>query len=202
MTIKRDIDFLFEMGSMRFLERTWKRFLGADFANVSEHTFRVVWIAMILAKYEKAKNIERIALMALIHDVAESRTGDVNYLYRCYTERKENEALEDIFDKTSISDDMKKIWEEYAGRKSIESEIVKDADVLDVEMELCEQRSKGNKIGSIWSKERDKHIKSKLLTKTAKIFWEEIRKADPHSWHFNGRNMFNDKKNHYNNSEI
>src|SRR4030042_1570302 len=123
MAIKKDIEFLFEIGSMRFLERTWKRFLGADFANVSEHTFRVIWIAMILAKYEKAKNIERIALMALIHDVSESRTGDVNYLYRCYTERKETEAFEDIFHETSIFSDIKKAWKEYEERESIESKI-------------------------------------------------------------------------------
>ena len=202
MAIKKDIEFLFEIGSMRFLERTWKRFLGADFANVSEHTFRVIWIAMILAKYEKAKNIERIALMALIHDVSESRTGDVNYLYRCYTERKETEAFEDIFHETSIFSDIKKAWKEYEERESIESKIVKDADILDVEMELAEQRSKGDIIGLIWMSERDKKIKNKLHTKSAKKFWEEIKKANPHNWHLKSRNMFNDKNNHYNNSEI
>lgn len=202
MNIKKDIDFLFEIGSMRFLERTWKRFLNNDFANVTEHTFRVMWISMMLAKYEKAKDINKVILMALLHDVPESRTGDVNYLYRCYTERNEKQAFEDIFNETSFSNEFKDIWGEYEERKTIESKIVKDADLLDVELELAEQRSKGDFIGSIWLKERDNKIKSKLHTKSAKKFWEEIRKADPHGWHLKGRNIFNDKNNHYNNSEI
>ena len=202
MAIKKDIEFLFEIGSMRFLERTWKRFLNNDFANVTEHTFRVMWISMMLAKYEKAKDINKVILMALLHDVPESRTGDVNYLYRCYTERKEKQAFDDIFRGTSMSEDIRVIWKEYEERKTLESKIVKDADILDVELELCEQRSKGDKIGEIWSKEREKKIKSQLHTKSAKKFWDEIRKADPHGWHLNGRNMFNDKKNCYINSEI
>ena len=123
-------------------------------------------------------------------------------MYRCYTERKEKEAFEDVFRGTAFLEEMKDIWQEYEDRKTLESKIAKDADVLDVEMELCEQRSKGDRIGSIWSKEREKKIKSQLHTKSAKKFWEEIKKSDPHDWHLKGRNMFNDKKNQYNNSEI
>jgi putative hydrolase of HD superfamily len=202
MNIKRDMEFLFEVGSMRYLERTWKRFLGADFANVAEHSFRVAWIAMVLAKHEKAKDIQKVTLIALLHDIGESRTGDVNYLYRCYTKRDEKKAFRDIFEKTSLSGDIKNIIKEYEDRKSLESKIVKDADILDVELELAEQRSKGNSIGTIWLNERDKNFRTQLHTKSARKFWDEIRKVNPHDWHLKGRNMFNDKENYYDNSEI
>lgn len=78
----KDLDFLYEMGCIRFIQRTWKHFLNADFQNLAEHHFRVAWIALMLAKLEKAQNADKILKMALVHDLAESRTGDVNYLQR------------------------------------------------------------------------------------------------------------------------
>lgn len=50
--MQKDIDFLFEIGSLRSIARTWNEFLGKDVANVAEHTIRVAWIALTLAKYE------------------------------------------------------------------------------------------------------------------------------------------------------
>ena len=38
MSIRRDTEFLFEIGCFRFLPRSWKRFLNSDFANNAEHT--------------------------------------------------------------------------------------------------------------------------------------------------------------------
>jgi 5'-deoxynucleotidase YfbR-like HD superfamily hydrolase len=75
MSTKRDIELLFEIGCLRYIDRIWKRFLNHDSSNLSEHIFRVVWIAITIAKYEKKVNLEKIILMALSHDIAERRTG-------------------------------------------------------------------------------------------------------------------------------
>jgi len=47
--MKRDVEFLFEVGTLRLIDRTWRQFGGANFANVAEHTFRVMWIAALIA---------------------------------------------------------------------------------------------------------------------------------------------------------
>jgi putative hydrolases of HD superfamily len=189
MNKKRDIELLFEIGCFRFVQRTWKRFMNPDVANCAEHTFRVVWIALTVAKYEKNVNHEKLLKMALMHDLAESRTGDVDYLSRQYTQRNERQAEHDLFSGTVHEDELM-LLEEYAKRESIESKIVKDADILDVELELIETKSRGHSMGTIWTKDRKDKVYPKLYTQSAKKMWEDMHKANPHDWHLNGRNRF------------
>src|SRR6185369_12794021 len=100
--------------------------------------FRVAWIALTLAKHEGVEDNEKILKLALMHDIAESRTGDVNYLTRQYTKRDEIKAFKDLSFGTIHESEISELSKEYEERKSIESKIVKDADTLDVELELRE----------------------------------------------------------------
>lgn len=189
---KRDLEFLYEMGAFRFFPRSWNHFLGAGFANHAEHTFRVAWIALVIARHERVKNTDKILKMALLHDVAESRTEDPNYLSRQYMERKEELALNDIFADTAIEKEMATLAAEYRAKKSIESKIVKDADQLDVDFELAEQETKGNTLRKNWKITRKTATYVGLYTKTAKQIWLAIQRSNPHDWHLNGRNRLND----------
>lgn len=191
MDIKRDIELLFEVGCFRFVSRSWKRFLAPLAANNAEHTLRVAWTALILAKYEKGANLEKILKMAIVHDLPESRCGDVDYLSRQYTERNEKMALEDILKDTSCGKEMAELWQEYEDKKSIEAKIVKDADNLDVELELREFREFGSTLPDNWGKIRKEKVFPKLFTESAKKFWEEINNVNLHDWHLKGRNRFN-----------
>ena len=82
MEIKRDLEFLYELGCIRFIQRSWRQFLNADYQNLAEHIFRTTWISIILAKREGVQDISKVIKIALTHDLEESRTGDVNYLSR------------------------------------------------------------------------------------------------------------------------
>lgn len=187
-TIQQDVNFLFEMGSIRFIDRMWKRFLRDDFANLADHHFRVFWIAMIIAAHEKNVDTGKIAKLALIHDIAESRTGDVDYLARQYTERNEELAIGDMLGGTAIEEEFHALWEEYETRESIESKIVKDADNLDVDFELAEQAIKGSALESQWKDNRAFVAKEKLYTQAAKDLFAQLETANPHEWHLHGRN--------------
>lgn len=77
--MERDIELLYEIGALRFIPRQWTRFLNAVFANLAEHHLRVMWTAMVIAKREHA-DIEKVLKIALVHDIAESRTGDADNL--------------------------------------------------------------------------------------------------------------------------
>jgi putative hydrolase of HD superfamily len=184
----RDLEFIYEIGALRYLQRTWVRFLGPSFQNNTEHMFRVAWIALIIAKYENATNTDKILKMALLHDIAESRTGDVDYLSRQYVERHEDKGITDMLEGTVIAAEIIALAREYEARECIEAKIVKDADNLDVDLELSEQAARGHAaLRAVKADMRAGVAAKKLYTVTAKRFWDEIQTANPHDWHHNAR---------------
>jgi len=192
MSIERDIEFIYEMGALRFIDRSWKRFLNADFANNTEHMYRVMWIALVIAKHEGVEDTSKIVKMAIAHDIAESRTGDVDYISRQYVKRDEQMALDDILAGTSVEKEFKELLHEYEVRESIESRIVKDADNLDVDFELREQATRGETLSALWKEKREYVQQTKLFTESAKKIAAKLAKSNPHSWHDNSpRNRIN-----------
>jgi len=181
--LSSDVNFLFEMGSIRFIDRTWKRFLNGDFANLAEHHFRLFWIAMMISAHEKNVDTGKVAKLAMVHDIAESRAGDVDYLSRQYVTRNEELAINDMLDGTALEKEFLELWQEYETRETLESKIVKDADNLDVDFELAEQASHGLPLQTIWHEMREHVSREKLYTKTAKQIYDQLSKANPHDWH-------------------
>lgn len=165
--------------------------MNSDFANVSEHIFRVAWIALILAKYENVKNTDKLLKMALVHDITESRTGDVNYVSRQYTERKEYKAISDILKDTSLEKEFIDLWEECEKKETIEAKIIKDADNLDVDFELREQAIRGGVLNKTFEEIREHVGEKKLYTETAKKIYQDLKLSNPHDWHKRGNNRFN-----------
>jgi putative hydrolase of HD superfamily len=189
----RDLEFIYEIGALRYMQRSWARFLNPSFQNNTEHMYRVAWIALTIAKYEGATNTDKILKMALLHDIAESRTGDVDYISRQYVERHEDKAITDMMTGTAIAAEIIALAREYEKRECIEAKIVKDADNLDVDFELSEQRARGH-VTLFQAKQnmRAKVAATKLYTGTAKQMWDEIQEANPHDWHHNAQgNRFN-----------
>lgn len=187
----KNIELLFELGCLRFLPRTGSQFLHADFGNIAEHHFRVSWIALLLAEMEGNRNTGKIIKMALAHDIAESRTGDVNYLQRQYVVRNETLAITDILSGTLVEKEFIELLKDYESRKSEEAKIVKDADSLDVDLSLKEQEAQGFLLSRNWYAHRKKIVRKTLYTKSAKIIFDIIWKANPNDWHLNGRNRIN-----------
>lgn len=191
--LQPDVNFLFEMGSIRFINRMWSRFLRDDFANLAEHHFRTFWIAMVIASHEGNVDTGKIAKMVLAHDIAESRTGDVDYLARQYVERNEKLAIDDMLSGTILEKEFQDLVEEYETRQSIEAKIAKDADNLDIDFELAEQASKGSSLKNLWQSNREFVARERLYTKTAKKIFDQLvqEQTNPHHWHLNGRNRRN-----------
>lgn len=188
---RRDVEFLFEMGNIRLIDRMWRRFHGQNFANLAEHHFRMFWIAMIIAANEKNVDTGKLAKMVLVHDIAESRTGDVDYLARQYVERNEELGIQDMLAETAIEKEFYALWQEYETRETIEAKIAKDADNLDVDLELAEQAYVGGRLHQELGNNRLYVSENKLYTETAKKLFKQIISADPHDWHTKGRNRRN-----------
>lgn len=191
-TTQADVRFLFEMGQIRLIDRMWRRFHTEGFANLAEHHFRVFWIALVIAAQEGDVDTGKIGKMVMVHDIAESRTGDVDYIARQYVERNELLGIQDMLDGTSLKDEFFDLWQEYETRKSLEAKIVKDADTLDVDMELSEQAAQGNKVFRDAKTDlRKRDVRPLLFTEAAKMMFDEIIVANPHDWHLKGRNRHN-----------
>ena len=72
---------------------------------------------------------------------------------------------------------------EYEKRDSKEAKVVKDADNLDIDLELRELMELGNEVAKKKQPLRKFVRDKKLYTKTAKKIWDEIQTSNPSSWH-------------------
>ncbi len=179
---KRDIEFLFEIGSLRNVERGWRQHLAMDCSSNVEHSFRVVFIALMLARSEGIKDEEKITKMALVHDLAESRTLDFAYIQKVYIKADEEKAAQDLFEGTSLKN-LIDILLEYETRKTPEAKIVKDADNLDIDLEMKELEEKGSKLPKKWQAFRKQIRDKKLYTESAKSLWDLLQTVDAADWH-------------------
>jgi len=189
MKNSRDIDFLFEIGSLRNVQRGWRQHMAMDVSNNLEHSFRVVWIAIVLARMEKEKGADidesKIIRMALVHDLAETRTSDLSYVQKNYVTEDEERAGKDLFFGTSMEDYFSDVLKEYKKRESAEAKIVKDADNLDIDVEMKELVERGSKLSakSKWQGFRKKVRDEKLYTESARELWDLIQEVDVDDWH-------------------
>jgi putative hydrolases of HD superfamily len=186
-----DINFLFEIGGIRYIQRSWQRFFSPDMANLADHHFKVFWIAMVIASHEENVDTGKVAKMALLHDISESRTGDVDLISRQYADRKEELGITDMLNGTAVQKEFFALWQEYEERTSIEAKIVKDADNLDVDFELAEQAANGSTLRANKQEIREFVAANKLYTKTAKEIYAELQNANPHAWWRETRNRRN-----------
>jgi len=179
----RDIEFLYEIGSLRNTQRAWRQTVGLDVANDLEHTLRVIWLSLILARSEGVTDEEKIIKMALVHDIAETRTGDFDYMQAVYVKADEKAAANHLFAKTSLQDLNTNVLHEYEQRTSAAAQVVKDADNLDVDLELRELANQGSLMLKKWRQTRRLVRDEKLYTQSAKDLWDELDKVDVTDWH-------------------
>jgi putative hydrolases of HD superfamily len=181
--MSRNLDFLYELGTLRNVQRGWRQHVGMDCANVLDHTMRVIWLSLIITRMEKSGDENKIIKMALVHDIAEIRTSDLSYVQKVYNQSDEDRAAQDTFEGTNLEDFYSLHLKEYEARQSIESKIIKDADNLDVELELKELEERGSKLPEKWRETRKFVRDTKLYTESAKKLWDEIAVSNVSAWH-------------------
>lgn len=137
---------LIELQRLKRLDRTgWTlRGLPNGTESVAAHSFGVATAAMLLADELLARgaevNVEKVLRIALLHDWAEVRVGDMPRIATVYfgadtRKQAESRAFADIV-KGPRHDQYIKLYEEYEQRDSFEARLVKAADVLDLLVQL------------------------------------------------------------------
>jgi putative hydrolase of HD superfamily len=184
--LQKAAQFLFEVGTMRKINRIHRQLLLTDDLsdNIATHSFRVAIIGYILAKMEGV-NPEKVVLMCLLHDIGESRTNDHNWVHKRYTTEAELEILQEQLGSLPFPD-LFNIGQEYSERKSREAIVAKDADVLDQIILLREYAWQGNREAQEWL--AGKKIKQPYnylkytKTKSAKTLGRVLYDQDPSGW--------------------
>ncbi|MCU4138700.1 MAG: 5'-deoxynucleotidase YfbR and related HD superfamily hydrolases [Thermodesulfobacteria bacterium] len=170
---------LFESALLKRIQRTGYAYLGTGGENVASHSFGVIFCAWILSEIcEKNLDKEKIFKMALIHDLAETRIGDFNAVNKIYNKADERKALEDAFSQTPIKEEVLFLWEEYRNLKNLEAKLVHDADIIDLIIQLKEQKDLNNPYADKWIE----YAKKRLITNEAKKLVEAILKTEWCSW--------------------
>lgn len=182
-TIRRDLEFLYEIGTLAKMPRGWRQHLGMDCASVLEHTVRVIFLALLIARREGFSDEEKIITMALVHDLAETRTSDLSYVQKVYVQTDESRATNDLFAGTSLEDLNSQLLTEFERRETPAAKIVKDADNLDIDLELRELDERGSKLPEKWQEFRQMVRDDKLYTQAAKDLWDQLQTVDVSSWH-------------------
>ncbi len=177
MNTNKIVNFFFEIATLRRLTRSHRQMIAEVSDNISDHSFRVAIVGMILAELEKC-DVNKVLKMCLFHDVAEARTGDANFINQQYVDLREDEAREDQMNGLPIADEIRALLKEYEQRKSKEAIVAKDADLLDQMILQQEYFYKDAKNGKIWQD----HSERSLKTKSAKSLAKKIRESNPFEW--------------------
>jgi len=177
--LKKLVRFFFEMGMLKKTPRTGYRFLGTGDESVAEHSFRTAIIGYAISD-EGEVDRNKVVLMCLFHDIAEARTGDHNYVYQRYVNADEEKALGDQLKGLPFNKEIRDLISEFNEAVTIEAKIARDADQLDLILELKEQLDIGNKNAQDWIY----YAVKRLFTDTAKKIAEEIINSHSADWWF------------------
>ncbi|MDR0621095.1 MAG: HD domain-containing protein [Deltaproteobacteria bacterium] len=173
-------DFLFEAASLKRAPRTGYQFLGRGAENVAGHTFGVAAIAYALGRLNGQANMERLLLLALFHDLAEARTGDLNYVNKRYVKALEKEAFSDAIKGLPFAPELGGLNEEWLNGESLEARLAADADQLDMILELRLLQAHGHDPAGDWLGYATKRLK----TPEGQKLCQEILASGPDDWWF------------------
>ena len=179
--LTRVADFLFEAGMLRKCPRSGYQFLGSGGESVAEHSFRTAIIGYVLASLAGA-DAERTAMLCLIHDFHETRTGDFNYVNSMYNTSRQRLAMEHALTGTGLVERLLPLWDEQDAGSSLEAALAKDADQLDLLLSLVEERNLGNPQAAKWLEP----AMERLNTDQGKELARHIATADHTDWWFKG----------------
>lgn len=159
---------LIELQRLKNLDRTgWTlRGLAPGTESVAAHSFGVGVTAMILADELATRGVqidsERVLRLALLHDWAEARMGDLprtatQYFGADHRQRAETAAFGDIVDGLPASKTLyQELFKDYEQRASFEARLVKAADVIDLLVQvLALERAGARGLDEFWDVARD-----------------------------------------------
>lgn len=172
--------FLHEAGHLKHVTRAGWLLLGIPSPEtVAEHSQRVSIVGMVLAVLEGADPC-KVAALAAMHDLHETRIGDVPSVGRAYVDTRA--ALAVTTDQTAtLPDDvaafLRNLTDEFEGQETIEAKVCRDADKIEMLLQAREYAAQGHQTGH-WQNSAT----VRLRTKSGEMLAQAIMAADPQEW--------------------
>lgn len=153
---------LIELQRLKRLDRTgWTlRGLPNGTESVAAHSFGVGVTAMLIADRCASQgvtvDVEKLLRIALLHDWAETRVGDMPRTATLYfgsdaRKRAETAAFSDIVNPVDAYGSYANLYNDYERRESLEARLVKVADVLDLLIQvLALERAGARGLDEFW----------------------------------------------------
>lgn len=151
------IKFFIEVGKLKRLHRSgWVIDNVKNPESVAEHSYRLALFVLVLGEGRTDIDVDKAVKMALIHDIAESKTGDIvikekwNYSNRIpkgkfskITAKEKFELEKNAFKGISSilgeqGEEYFKLWQEFEGGKTNESRFVNQLDNLETVLQAME----------------------------------------------------------------
>ncbi len=154
--------------------------MGSGKESVAEHSFAAAFIGYVLSRMVPEADSARIVEMCLMHDLAEARTGDMNYVQKKYVTVDEKRAVRDLTAGLPFESDLKGLIEEFNKGDTTEAELAHDADQLALIVELKALKDLGNMYTKSWLS----FIVKRLRTEAGKRLCKEILNTGSDEWWF------------------
>jgi len=185
--LKTIVNFLHEVGTAKNIVRSHHQIINWSNDTIASHSFRVAIIGLILANLEKVGkedksssspfaaarvNEDKVLKMCLLHDLAELRTGDANFMNKYYRVENEKKAIFDQWKDIVGGKKVISLLKEYNERKSKEAIVAKDADILDqifLQKEYLFHRPYDFKK---WHDNMERQVKTKSALKIARLVFK------------------------------
>ena len=176
--MERLAQLLFEARSLKRLPRSGYQFLGTCHESVAEHSFTTAFIAYVIGQLEPKADNHKLISMSLVHDLAEARIGDLNYVQKFYIEADENAALEDMTADLPFGQELKALVDEFIRGESLEARLAHDADQLAFLVELKDLADQGYAAPPAWIE----NVRARLQTNVGRSLAEGILASPADTW--------------------
>ena len=193
--------FFLELGVLKRFPRTgWLRAGIENPESIADHSFRTAMIAWAIAEMENSQfavrskqfktahrkpltanpDINTVIKMSLLHDIEESRTGDLDMVMKRYHPNgSKKKAYFDILKNSPYESEAHELVQELFAQKTLESKIVKDADKIELFLQAFEYEAGGFREAAKW-----KHSsKIGLKLKSSKDLIRQIEKQEINWWY-------------------
>lgn len=145
--LEKIFDFFSQAGKLKDVLRYNEKKNGTK-ESVADHSWRIALMAFIMAEeLDLPVDTLRAVKIALVHDIAESITGDIDAILimegkilKEEKAKKEKKAIEEIknFASGKTGKEIYELWKEYEDNQTDEAKFIKALDKLETLMHLTE----------------------------------------------------------------
>ena len=147
MTAAAILNFIEEVGSLKLFPRMGWLVHGIKNAeSVADHCYRMSLLSMVLSDALVEKGIpldtERVMRLALLHEIAEARVGDIPFTAKHYVSSESKEMAERQAGREMLAElghfgqRYQDLWEEFETGETLEAKLVRAADKLEMMIQV------------------------------------------------------------------